>query len=112
MFTKKSLQEYITLCLCVVSLLGIALHDTKIDKLAALGIGVSAVAVLHQAQGADGLARFTDTVHTHVERISIKNLATQEPRLQSRFIDDKKHIAQKSVPKGHHWFDGYFVPLT
>ncbi|MGK2896728.1 MAG: hypothetical protein ACSLEY_03965 [Candidatus Saccharimonadales bacterium] len=109
MFTKKSLQEYITLSLCVFSRLGVAVHDTKIDKLAAVGIGTSAVAALHA--GVDGLARLTDTVHTHVERISLKNLAFEQPRLQSRYLEDKKHTLQKNVPRGQHSFDGYSMPL-
>ena len=109
MFTKESIKNYLTVVICATALVGVAMHDTKLDKLAAVGIGASAVAALHL--GGDALARLTDATHTHVERISLKNLALEPPRLQKRYLEEKEHLGNRGVPKGHRPFDNMMVPI-
>lgn len=49
--------------------------------------------------------------HTHVERVSLNNMQSSQPRLAPR-ADHKKHMIQKNMPKGAHRYDGYALPIA
>ena len=95
----------ISLFIAVSALAGVAVHDTKIDKLATTFVGVPAL-----ISSTDGANKLASDPHTHVERVSIEN--SSQPRLAPRLGDQKKHVLQKNVPKGAHSFDGYNIHLA
>lgn len=95
----------ISLFIALSALAGVAVHDTKIDKLATTFVGVPAL--IASTDGNNN--KLASDPHTHVERVSIEN--SSQPRLAPRLGDQKKHVLQKNVPKGAHSFDGYSVSL-
>lgn len=105
---KRTFQDSISYLLCLAALAGVALHDTKLDKLATVTVGASAGVIA--SAGADGILRPGSDLHTHVEKVSLHRLAFEQPRLQSRYLEDKRLLSQKKVSKGEHPFDGYFIP--
>lgn len=92
---------------------GILVHDTKIDKAAAAALTVPAMVASYDAPSK--LASFNGEAHTHVERASVaqamSTLNAHTPGLQPR-ADDKKHLMQKHVARGHHAFDNYNLPVV
>ena len=97
----------------IVSLLtlsGVFLHDTRLDKAAALAV------VPVQAQYVSpSRAILQSDAHTHVERSSfsqaMRSYQTSTPGVQPR-NDERKHLVQRNVAKGHHAFDNYNLPLV
>lgn len=91
---------------------GIFLHDTRIDKattVAAMPITISAEV------GAKMVHAAPNDFHTHVERASVGHAASllhTSPSLMPRAQEDKKHLMQRYVGKGHHAFDNYNLPLV
>jgi hypothetical protein len=100
----------IILSLCTST--GVLLHDTKVDKVAALTLFSSASANHFVTE--ENTAKLEATTHTHVERTSIDRASTelrgQTPGLAPR-RDDKKFRLQKKVGRGFHAFDSYNLPL-
>jgi hypothetical protein len=92
---------------------GILVHDTKIDKAASVALSTPAIMASYDAPGK--AISFNSDVHTHIERVSfsqtINTLNAHTPSVQPR-TDDKKHLMQKHVPRGHHAFDNYNLPLV
>ena len=90
---------------------GVLVHDTHLDSAAALSIPT----VAPSYDTVNKIAGFGDA-HTHVERGSmaqaIIQLQGQNPRIQPRIAEDKKHLMQKRVLRGHHTFDAYNLPLA
>lgn len=90
---------------------GVLIHDTHIDQAAsamtmpALMANVDTTKSPH-LNGAD---------HTHVERASatqtLIHLNGHMPKIQPRNGEDKKHLMQKRVMRGHHTFDSYNLPV-
>ena len=97
--------------LSLSTLLGIVVHDTRIDKAASVALTLpAALASYDNAK----LVHVSD-LHTHVERSSFAQAAhaiSVSPGLQPRVHEDKKHLLQQNVPKGHHPFDNYTLPLV
>lgn len=92
---------------------GVFLHDTRIDKATAVGMTIPAVL----AYDADTKqVNLGNDLHTHHERSvieqSIRDLRSDNPRMQPRANEDKKHLMQKHVTRGHHAFDNYNLPLV
>lgn len=100
------LNAPISLFVALAALTGVAVHDTKVDKLATSLVGVPAL--LASTEGTQN--KLASDPHTHVEKISIEN--SSQPRIAPRLGDQKKHVLQKNVPKGGHSFDGYTLPLA
>ena len=96
----------ISFFIAMAALSGVAVHDTKIDKLASSFMAHSAIS----SQTDAAHAKFATDPHTHVERMSFSN--SSEARIAPRLGDQKKHVLQKNVPKGGHSFDGYRLPLA
>jgi hypothetical protein len=91
---------------------GILVHDTHIDK-AAMTV-LSLPSMLDHYDTAGKLSGLADA-HTHVERSSFARtanaFASNTPSIQPR-SDDKKHMMQKHVARGHHAFDSYNLPIV
>jgi hypothetical protein len=98
----------LTLFVSLAALAGVALHETKIDKLATTFAGIPAM-VISTENGQRGLSNDS---HPHVEKVGLSEVRSAQPALAPRLGDQKKHMLQKGVPKGAHHFDGYVVPLV
>ena len=100
----------LSILLSLSTLFGVVIHDTKVDQFTT--VLLSAPAVMASYEGFHSMLSKTD--HTHSERVSIselgRSLAYQNPRTQVR-NDDKKHVLQKNVMRGHHPFDNYNLPV-
>ena len=102
-----TLTTPISLFVSLAALAGVTLHDTKIDRLATTFVGVPAMTA-----NVEGVNKgISSDQHTHVERISLSDVKTAQPRIMPR-SDQKKHLMQKSAPKGTHFYDGYNLPLA
>lgn len=99
-------QSAILLALLTVT--GILVHDTKVDKATAIFMTVP-VAIA----GLAVIPKLASDGHNHVERASLdsvsRDLQNGMPRVKPR--GNKKHRLQKHVAKGAHAFDGYYMPL-
>ena len=100
-----TLHTPISFFIALAALAGVAVHDTKLDKLTTTFVGVPALV----ASTDGGHSKLGGDPHTHVERVSIEN--SSQPRIAPRLGDQKKHVLQKNVPKGGHSYDGYSLPL-
>lgn len=98
----------IILSLSLITASSVFLHDTRLDKIAAI------VPLIETDQPSAKLAGFGDT-HTHVEKVSLSEISQEygggSPRIQPR-NDEKKHLLQNRVMRGHHPFDNYNLPLV
>ncbi len=103
-----TLTTPISLFVSLAALTGVTVHDTKIDKLTSTLVSSASITSSVQEAGARAM---TSDPHTHVERVSLKDIHTAQPRLMPRH-DQKKHLIQKNMPKGAHQFDGYCLPLA
>lgn len=97
-----------TVIISIMTLMGIVLHDTKLDKLARTFIGVPSIAA-----ATEGLSHSVKTDdHTHVERFSFREMKSQDqPKRMPRYLEQKKHMMQRGAPKGSQFFDGTCVPI-
>lgn len=103
-----TLTTPISLFVSLAALTGVTVHDTKIDKLTSTLVSASSMTASVQDAGARSMS---GDPHTHVERVSLKDIRTAQPRLMPRH-DQKKHLIQKNMPKGAHQFDGYCLPIA
>lgn len=107
------LSSFISTTSVIASLLtlsGVFLHDTRLDKATVL------LATPVQAQyTSPPKAMLQGDAHTHVERSSFSQAMhiyqTSTPGVQPR-SDERRHLMQRNVPKGHHAFDNYNLPLV
>lgn len=102
-----ALTAPVSLFVSLAALMGVTLHDTKIDKLATSVVGVPSMMTTAES-GSKGLS---GDPHTHVERVSLRDMHSSQPRLMPR-AEHKKHLMQKNMPKGAHRYDGYALPLA
>lgn len=109
----NSILNPIAIFISLTTASGILVHDTKIDKAAAVAFAAPAVIASFDAPSKS--ASFSSDAHTHVERASvsqtINTLNGHTPSVQPR-ADDKKHLMQKHVGRGHHAFDNYNLPVV
>lgn len=100
---------FTTILISVMTLAGVLLHDTKLDKLARTFVGIPAA--MATTEGIGHSIKTDD--HTHVERISLGQMKNSEqPKLAPRYLEQKKHLLQRGVPRGFHAFDGYSIPIA
>ena len=113
-FTKQTFINRLSLTIAVMTFLGIAIHDTKIDKFTAMAIAVPVVMAAYE--GAHLLHGLGGDSHTHVDRISVEKTANKNtsmpPQLGARRFKDKKYRLDANVTKGHHSFDNYNLPIA
>jgi hypothetical protein len=95
----------ISALISLAALAGVTLHDTRVDKLATALSGIPAMMTTTE----NGSKVITNDPHTHVERVSLSDNFSAEPRISPR-SEHKKHLMQKNVPRGAHRFDGYNLP--
>lgn len=92
---------------------GILLHDTRIDK--AASVATLPLAQLSSDTGAKLVHSNPNDLHTHVERAQLGHafnpLHSTAPSIAPR-SEDKKHMLQRHVGRGHHAFDNYNLPLV
>jgi hypothetical protein len=102
----------LTILLTLSTSTGVLLHETKVDKIAALSVMAPVVAA-HETSD-HGAISLESIPHTHVESASFEaasdNLRTQNPSTTPR-KEDKKYRLQKKVARGVHAFDSYYLPL-
>ena len=112
MFSKIIKPVVITISLATA--IGILVHDTRIDKATAAAVALPAIIATYHLSSVMGM--LGSDPHTHSERGSlsqaIHDLKTQNPRLQPRSSEDKKHMLQKYVGRGYHPFDSYYTPFA
>lgn len=96
---------FATILVSMLTLAGVVLHDTKIDRMARSFWGIPAAIAV--TEGFNHSMRTDD--HTHVERVSMNETKSQEPRLAPRYLEQKKHVLQRGVPRGARAFDSYSV---
>ena len=93
-----------TVALTLSTMVGVFVHDMKIDQFTTTLLAAPAIAV--------AAIQMTDP-HTHPETVSVSQLgrtmSNKNPRLQPR-NDDKKYNLEKKVMKGRHPFDNYSLP--
>ena len=101
------LQPLITLLtpifISLTTLAGIVLHETRLDKLT---LSTMAIPVAMVAPNGS-IRNMTNDPHTHVERVSLNEMRSRSPMLAPRYGEQKKHLLQKGVPRGSHYFDHY-----
>lgn len=98
----------ISLFVSLAALTGVTLHDTKADKLTSSIIAMPSI-VANTEGSASKVSNFDSSAHTHVERVSLNDMKSSQPRLAPR-VEHKKHFIQKNMPKGAHAYDGYALP--
>lgn len=110
MFPFTTLLTPLSIALSLSTATGVLLHDTKLDKAASLAPALSA-----GLDAADRSIKLAGDPHTHAERGSlsqaVRDIKSQNPRVQPRTTEDKKHLMQKNTPRGYHSFDSYNTPL-
>jgi hypothetical protein len=85
---------------------GVFVHDMHIDSILAMPSSAHDTTTK--------LAGFGDA-HTHVERSAMAQAIIHlqgQPRVQPRASEDKKHLMQNRVLRGHHAFDNYNLPMV
>lgn len=106
----STLLTPLSIALSLSTATGVLLHDTKLDKAAAL-----APAMASNLDSANRTTKLIGDPHTHAERGSlsqaVRDIRAQNPRVQPRTTEDKKHLMQKNAPRGYHSFDNYNTPL-
>jgi hypothetical protein len=104
----SSLLHSLAILISLTTTSGILVHDTHIDQ-AAAAIAMPTVLASHDTTGKLGAE-----THTHVERMSVSRVVTtlnsHTPVTQPR--EDRKHLMQKHVSRGHHAFDSYHLPIV
>ncbi len=101
-----TLSTPISFLISLAALAGVALHDTKVDKLATSFVGVPALASVTESGN-----KIASDPHTHVERMSMSDVKASQPRIMPK-TEQKKYLLQRNAPKGTHQFDGYVLPLV
>lgn len=109
MYPIQTLLNPLSVIVSLMTMSGVAVHDTNVDK--------AFTTALHQSyvvSSADS-SKLGNDPHTHAERGSlsqaVRDLKTSNPRIQPR-NDEKKHMMQKHAVRGHHPFDNYNLPLV
>jgi hypothetical protein len=102
----------ISIIVSMSTMMGVLLHDTHTDKAALTAISGPSVYMSSDAN----TKMLGGDPHTHTERHSfsqsISELKTENPRLQPRYIDDRKHILQKKLTKHSHNSEQYSFQLS
>lgn len=92
---------------------GIFLHDTRIDK--AASVAALPIASVNAEAGAKLVHSSPNDFHNHIERGSVARavsvLHSSTPGIAPRVSEDKKHLMQRHISRGHHAFDNYNLPL-
>lgn len=109
---NKTTTKYLSIVVAVLTFVGIALHDTKLDTLAKFAIALPAIMASYE--GASLLSALHADSHTHVERVTGQDLASKTtksmPRIHVRRDEVKKYRNQNGDPKGRGATNDYYLP--
>ncbi len=112
MYTQ--LISTLSLIVSLFTVSGIMLHDTRVDKATSIAVATP-VSVGQFDANTNKSIHFGSDAHTHVERSSfsqaMRAYQTATPGVQPR-TEERKHLMQRHVPKGHHAFDNYNLPIV
>jgi hypothetical protein len=110
MFT--SFLNPLAIIMSLSTLLGVLVHDTRIDKVTSVALTAPALTSSYDAN-TKGISFATD-LHTHVERTSVGHAIdfSGHNLLVKPRDDDKKYATPKHVTRGHHAFDNYNLPIV
>lgn len=105
-----SLFSLLSIIISLGTLSGIVFHDTRLDKVATIALATPVAF----AQYEPIKPLLLNDAHTHVERTAYSQVMhvyqSSTPGIQPRH--ERKHLLQKHVPKGHHAFDNYNLPVV
>jgi hypothetical protein len=94
---------------------GVFVHDTRLDKAAQMALSLPSLIATTDSVNTKTFG-LTGDPHTHAERGSLSQtvheLKSTSPRIQPRAHEDRKHLMQKHIGRGHHAFDNYNLPLV
>lgn len=111
MYLPKT-TKYLSAAVAILTFIGIALHDTKIDSMTSFAIALPIAAAVSFESAQLFLAH---DAHTHVERVSVDNVAgryiSQLPKHRGE-DDDKKYRLNRGPNKSGHPFEGYILPIA
>lgn len=109
-------KKFLPVIIALVTVLGIAIHDTKIDSLTKFALAIPVFIASYEGANMLAMMGLAGDAHTHVESISVERTASRNtslmPKTPTRHNEEKKYRLQKNVPKGHHAFDNYNLPLV
>lgn len=82
----------------IATSIGVLVHDTHIDKASTVALTLPVIAVGYGIANAVDFK--TNDPHTHTETVTenLKRLVTAQPRLQTRFTDEKSYLSNKKLP--------------
>lgn len=101
--------NFLTVVASLSTMAGVFVHDTTIDKFATMALSMPSTTTEYESS--NRVANFGGELHAHPEQVSVVRLIGDNPRIQPR-NDEKKHLLQKRVMRGHHPFDNYNLPLV
>lgn len=106
-------SKFISVAVAVLTLFGLAIHDTKVDTMTAFAVALPVAVAAYE--GAGIMLQLGGDAHTHVETFSVRQVVQKStslnPLLPPRPNENKGYRLQKGVPKGHHPFDNYNLPV-
>ena len=84
--------NFTPLLLTIVTGLGILTHDSRVDR-----AFISSAPVSGYVTNSENILRNDDHTHTETVVENLRNLSTNQPRLQTRFTDEKKYLTPRKV---------------
>ncbi len=106
----SNLTKLISALIAVMTFVGLALHDTKLDSMTSFAIAVPVAAASYEGSA----MLLAHEAHTHVERVSVDNIAgryiSQLPKLGQN--DEKKYRLSRAATKSGHQTEGFLTPLA
>lgn len=107
-----ALINTISLIISMSTMMGVVLHDTHVDKAALTAISAPSVYTSTDTS----IKLLGNDPHTHTERHSfsqsVHELRSENPRMQPRYLDDRKHIQLKKLTKHAHDSERYSLHLA
>lgn len=111
---KQKVFNRLSIAIALLTFVGIALHDTKIDKLTAIAIATPVIVAAYE--GSHFMQALRGESHTHVERVSIDRTANRNtswlPHLQTRKLEDDRYKSDGRTNEGYHPFDDHILPVV
>lgn len=92
----QSLIKPLPIVITIVTMFGVLMHDTHVDKLATIAVVPASFAATGALEKS-----ITPNYHTHVERVSLPKITTSFrstlPNMQPPRDDDRKYIQNKKL---------------
>lgn len=111
---KKQLKTLLPSAVALLTLAGIAVHDTKIDALTKFAIALPVIVATYEGAQSLTLLGLSSDAHTHVERASGERPTAKDaswmPKVTPRQNEDKKYRLNKAKQGNNPPFDDYGFP--